>query len=771
MQVINAKVNRRRAVFCLAALLLFFADFWAASASFAAARVKNVLFINSYSYDFDTVPTVIKGVREGLKGVAAIHYLFMNTKYIDIKLAEQLLMAQLDVQMKEFSYDAVILGDDTAFDFAMRYRDKYFARMPIIFENINSEEKADEAAADPQIAGLVETFPMRGTIELARRVLPNARRVVAITDNTLPARGSVDQCRDAMKHFPGLGWETLNCDKLTREQIVKRIASYGDDTILIFTVFSIDGGGLRYSLPDGVRLLTGAARVPIFRSDESGIGDGLFGGYVLKYDSVGRKTGDLVRRILEGRTTTAQLGCEKGLCGYRFDYAVMKKFGVKKSQLPQGSVFLNDEPTFFERNRKALLPAALAVLLILLTAVFHDMRRRRRFKMELAKSEATRRLAEEASQAKSDFLSKMSHDIRTPLNAIIGLTALSLDDVGDPEKMRVNLDKVHSAGELLLNLINNILDMSKIESGKMELSPEPCDLNDFKKSISSIFEPLCSGKGVSFAITGDAFAKTVLVDRLRFSQLVCNLISNAVKYTDSGGSVNFDISCGAAASGKLPCTLSVADTGRGMSEEFQRHLFEPFVQEAGGTAANEGTGLGMAIAKKLTELMDGAITVESRKGSGTRITVRLELTETEAAAAQTESGGADTVSLKGRRVLLAEDNELNTEISTMMLQKAGLTVEHAENGQLAVEMFEAAAGQPYDAVLMDIRMPVMGGLEAARAIRALGTPSAKSVPIIAMTADAFDDDIKRSLQAGMNAHITKPVEPDKLYRTLRQFMK
>ena len=743
-----------------------------AQAAAAAQAMKYVLFINSYSYDFDTVPTVIEGVRQELRGVAAVHYLFMNTKYVDVGVAERLLMEQLDQQMQEFRYDAVIVGDDTAFDFAMRYRHKYFSNVPIIFENINSEAKAQEAAKDAQVAGLVETFPMEGTIALAKSLLPHARRVVAVTDDTLAARGSVQQCRDAVKHFPGLGWGVLDCSKLTEKQIVRQAASYGDDTILIFTVFSIDGSGRRYTLPDGVRLITGAAKVPVFRADESGIGEGLLGGYVLKYDSIGHRTGAMVRGILKGETSTARLGCEKGQCGCKFDYDVMKRFGISKSQLPAGSVIVNDEPTFYERNKKALISAAVVALLTLLTAAWLDFLRKRRFRRALARSEATRRLAEEANRAKTEFLAKMSHDIRTPLNAIIGLTALSVDDVRDPDKMKANLSKVHSAGELLLTLINNILDMSKIESGKVELAPEPCLLSDFRESIGSIFEPLCAAKGVSFRITGDAFAKTVLVDKLRFSQLVCNIISNAVKFTDAGGSVTFDMNCARAEGGLLPCDLTVADTGCGMSEEFQRKMFDPFVQEAGGEHANEGTGLGMAIAKRLTELMKGSIRVESTKGVGTKILIHLDLPQVQTEARPVQTGRAEgAATLRGRRVLLAEDNELNTEISTMMLQKEGMEVEHAENGLEAVEMFKASSDRPYDAVLMDIRMPLLGGLEATRAIRALDGAYAASVPIIAMTADAFDDDIRRSLSAGMNAHITKPVEPEKLYRTLKQFIK
>jgi len=754
------------------AVLLFAAcAVFAQTACYAAA--KNVLFINSYSYDFDTVPTVINGVKEELAGVASIHYLFMNTKYISVKLAEQLLEAQLDVQMKEFHYDAVILGDDTAFDFAMRNRRKYFQNMPIIFENINSEAKAKEAAADPQITGLVETFPMRGTIELARRIMPEAKRVVAVTDDTLAARGSVQQCRDALRFFPGLGWETLDCSKLCTERIVAKAASYGPETILIFTVFGVDGSGRHYSLPDGVKLITDAARVPVFRADECGIGSGLLGGYVLKYDSIGRKTGAMVRGILEGTETTAQLGSEKGQCGYKFDFAVMKKFGIKKSQLPKDSEFLNDEQTFWERHKAALLPVGAVSLTLLLIVLWLALRRRRKFRLELARSEQARKSAEEASKAKTDFFSKMSHDIRTPLNAIIGLTALSLDDSVDTRMMKDSLRKVHSAGELLLTLINNILDMSKIESGKVELSLEPCTLSDFRNNISSIFDSLCRQKNIDFRITGNAFEKTVLLDRLRFSQLVCNLISNAVKFTEAGGSVRFDMHCDPADGCLLPCDIMVSDTGCGMSEEFQQRMFEPYVQETVSSATGAGTGLGLAIAKRLTELMKGTIRVESEKGIGTKIYLHFELPEAEPMTDESkELNGSDGVaSLKGRRVLLVEDNELNTEISMLMLQKEGIVVEHAADGRQAVEMFKASDSAPYDAILMDIRMPVMDGLTASGLIRALDGDYAASVPIIAMTADAFDDDIKRSLAAGMNAHITKPVEPDKLYRMLRRYIK
>ena len=394
-------------------------------------------------------------------------------------------------------------------------------------------------------------------------------------------------------------------------------------------------------------------------------------------------------------------------------------------------------------------------------------------KQELLQNlEESLKTAEKANQAKSEFLSRMSHDIRTPMNAIIGMTNMALSYENIPETLTC-LEKIQSSSQFLLSLINDILDVSKIESRQLKLSPEPYVLKEFVDQVSQIIQPLCKAKEIDFVVMVD-FPENccVFVDHVRFKQIFLNLLSNAVKYTPNGGRVEFSIENQWQNKRVQQMRFRVSDTGIGMSREFQQHMFEPFSQEdSRHVTESAGTGLGLSIVRSLVELMHGTIAVQSEPGYGSMFAVQLKLRT--CTASQTVTAGQNKGSegrLIGYRVLLCEDNALNTEVADWILQQAGIEVENAADGQEAIQVFARSKPYHYDAVLMDIRMPHMDGLEAARRIRSMSRPDAGKVPIIAMTADAFEEDRQRSLQAGMNAHITKPLSPEILYRTLLRFM-
>ena len=385
--------------------------------------------------------------------------------------------------------------------------------------------------------------------------------------------------------------------------------------------------------------------------------------------------------------------------------------------------------------------------------------------------------AERASRAKTDFLSRMSHDIRTPLNGIIGMTHLANRLPNQPQ-MKDYLGKIDQSSRFLLGLVNDILDMSKAESGRIELHPEPYQMADFNGYIDSVIKPLCESKHQLFmAETHPVETAIPVMDILRFNQIFFNLLSNAVKYTPEGGRISLCVNNELIPGHLERITIIVSDNGIGISEEFQKVLFEPFSQEArSDTAENRGTGLGLAIVKKLVDLMGGSISVKSKLGEGTTFTVLLDFDylEAEQSAWNKDSTreAADCAALAGRHILLCEDHPLNQEIAGALLEEKNMTVTIADNGQQGVELFSRSALGFYDAVLMDIRMPVMDGYEATRAIRALPRADAAVVPIIAMTADAFEDDVKKCREAGMNEHIAKPIDPEKLYMVLiKQFTK
>ena len=379
--------------------------------------------------------------------------------------------------------------------------------------------------------------------------------------------------------------------------------------------------------------------------------------------------------------------------------------------------------------------------------------------------------AEESNRAKITFLSNMSHEIRTPMNAIIGIDSLALRDPELSPHAREQFEKIGVSARHLLGLINDILDMSRIESGRMELNTEVFSLPALLDDVNEIVRAQCADKGLDYypesELSGD---ERYAGDALKIRQVLINILGNAVKFTPAPGSIAFITEKRASMDGRHTLRFIVRDTGIGMDPEFLAHIFEPFSQEnATRTTRYGGSGLGMSITKSIVDMMHGEITAESEKGVGSCFTVvlTLKVAEDEALppAAEREE---ETLPLAGRRVLIAEDVELNAEILIDLLELEDVTADWAEDGLLAVQRFENSAPGTYDAVLMDVRMPAMDGLAAARAIRALDREDAKTVPIIALSANALEQDVQNSLQAGMNAHLAKPVDADKLYAVLRR---
>ncbi|MCR4909571.1 MAG: response regulator, partial [Lachnospiraceae bacterium] len=516
--------------------------------------------------------------------------------------------------------------------------------------------------------------------------------------------------------------------------------------------------------------------------------------------------------------------------------------------------------------------------------------------------------AEEANAAKTSFLSSMSHEIRTPMNAIIGINSIALKDPEVPEKTKEYLEKIGSSARHLLSLINDILDMSRIESGRMDIKNEEFSFREMLEQINTMINGQCQEKGLNYDCRINGHVDDYYFgDDMKIKQVLLNILGNAVKFTPSPGTVSFVVEPLAQFEGNAPLRFIVRDTGIGMDKEYLPRIFEPFSQEDANKANKYGsTGLGMAITRNIVEMMNGKITVESEKGKGSTFTVAVTLRVSDKKAGSEavmdisprdmhvliidddpvasehaslvleevgiiseacfsgeeayekleeardkgefynlilvdlrmpgedgvevtrkireryngestiilltayswddiieeaidagvdgfmakplfastvveefkraikrklkDNGEIRKTELKGRHILLAEDMEINAEIMMQILKMREVTVDHAENGQKALELFKDSPEGTYDAVLMDIRMPVMDGLEAAEAIRALDRSDAKSIPIIALTANAFDEDVQRSLQAGMNAHLSKPIEPDHLYEMLEQLI-
>ena len=395
---------------------------------------------------------------------------------------------------------------------------------------------------------------------------------------------------------------------------------------------------------------------------------------------------------------------------------------------------------------------------------------------EKADTKAQLEIANAASAAKSAFLFNMSHDIRTPMNAIIGFTELLEKHLDDKELAKSYIKKIQTANDFLLSLINNVLEMARIESGKTTLDETYWDAYAFNDTLYSLFDSQMKEKGITFTRTNRVQHPDVICDETKLREIFLNILSNALKYTPSGGKVTMNLT-------EIPSDMQgyamyqtvIEDTGIGMSEEFLPHLFEEFTRERSSTESKlNGTGLGMPIVKKLVDLMQGTIEVESKVGKGTKITVTLPHRIAQDGDTQRviEKGkGYDETCFQGKRILLAEDNALNAEIAITILEEAGFEVEHAEDGIICVDMMEKADAGYYDLILMDIQMPNMDGYKATKTIRKFSDPIKAGITIVAMTANAFEEDKKNAYEAGMNWHIAKPIKVDALMSALTEILK
>lgn len=384
--------------------------------------------------------------------------------------------------------------------------------------------------------------------------------------------------------------------------------------------------------------------------------------------------------------------------------------------------------------------------------------------------------AEKANKEKSAFLSHMSHDIRTPMNGIIGMTNIAMKNLNDKERVLDCLKKIDSSSRHLVSLINDILDMSRIENGRMVINHEPMDMREIINNCAFIAESLLAQRKVDFVREFGIFHHPALVgDELHLRQILINILGNAVKFTPDGGKIFFQVRELSFKDGRAAYRFEIEDTGIGMKPDFLERIWDSFTQENNGNCGeHKGTGLGMAITKKLVDLMHGTIKAESEPGIGSKFIVEItfdtglmaDIAEKEK---KTENTQKPTVCLEGMKVLLVEDTPLNMEIAKFMLEEEGIEVTTAENGQTAVNIFNNSPEKVFDAVLMDVKMPVMDGLAATKSIRALPRIDAATIPIVAMTANAYDEDIRRTAEAGMNAHLTKPVNQDELLQTLGRF--
>lgn len=727
-----------------------------------------VLFISSYDYSFNTVPSQIKGIEEALDEEVLLNYEFMDTKNVNSEEGIRHFHDMLAYKLTMIEpYDVIIVGDDAALQFVLDYRQELFAGIPIVFEAVNDLERAQTAVSDGLITGVMEKVPYEDNLELATSLYPNATRIAAIVDNSISGIGAVKEFQTISEKYPQYQFEEINASEYSKKEFTGKLEELDADTIVIFLICSEDKYGNSYTNREVESLIREHANVPIFRVVQEGVGNGFFGGAVVSFEDSGRIAGEMAMRILWG-TAPSEISMVKDSPNiYLFDENVVQHFNIMKKQLPKDSEYVNRKVSFLERNAQVIVGImALALILILMFGIivvsYHLEEKNK------------------ASQAKTIFLSRISHEIRTPMNAILGITSLTKQCTKEPDKVHENLDKIESASKLLLNILNDVLDMSAIENGKMKISKEAFGLETVLAPTIEMYDALCRQKGIEYNVEfTKEITRTLLGDSLRLSQIMNNLLSNAVKFTEPGGRITLTISPKESIEGTVFVQFEVEDTGCGMSEDMKKRIFKPFEQESSKTALSHGgSGLGMAITKNLTELMNGTISVESEKGKGTKFQVQLPFEVSEDDNCKTDPDKSDTRSkedkeevynLTGMRVLLADDTELNLDVARELLELAGVQVECARNGQETVEKFKESAPGTYDVILMDVQMPVLDGYQATKKIRSLERADASKIPILAMTANAFTEDIEASENAGMTDHISKPIDTFLMYEKLERY--
>ena len=868
----------------------------------------HVLLLSSYGYSWDSVPLLLSGVSTVLDRHANIDYVFMDTKvkaYNDIKeKVKEEIVYYVD---HAGAFDFVLAADDDALTFVLEYQETLFKNIPIVFEGINNAILAETAVRNPYITGIIEDSPINDTIKLAKKINPKAKKVVGISDTGISGVGYSHQFLNCQENFPEMPFTVINSDEGELTDFGEKIASYTDDTILLFMSMNKDSYGNNYSLSEGVSFVYRHAQIPIYKADELGVGKGIMGGVTINFGHMASDAAQIILELSAGADISSYtLKNAPYYCV--FDKHIMDEFSIsidKINESYEGEVtYLNNPISFFAANKGVIIPVIIIIFLLIVLLILslvllfktrkttktieekdknlndildnipggviafryhiytkkiemfynnqgflkslpggineaedlksrieisdyrslldltpasvldnidHKLEKGENFKAvckstvfsafsitefsavmtkkeddcyvyyavisditnetKLQEKEKKAFELEASNKAKSDFLSVVSHDMRTPLNGIIGLAALMKGETSDIDLLS-DISKLQVSADYLLTLVNDTLDMSKIDNGSFALHPIVCSSKEIFDSLKIVLQSSLDKKKMSIDFKVEKPAELVLfADRQRMTQVYMNIITNAIKYSKDGSSILVHVKRLEVGENYVRDETQVIDHGIGMSKEFITHVFDPFSQERKNTAKQyEGTGLGMSITKKIVEKMHGKIKVESQLDVGTTVTFDLVLPiASKEQIKMTEEKSKETSSLlllKGKRALIVDDQSLNAEIVKRLLDKQGIVSDIAYNGKEGLDKFSSSKPNTYDFILMDIRMPVMDGFEATEKIRALKRKDASKIKIIALTANAFYEDYQASKAISFDGYLAKPINPDDLLTML-----
>ncbi len=707
---------------------------------------------------------------------------YMDTKSVKYNDAyRELLYNMYSYKYANRKFDVIISTDDNAFNFLRKYHVKLFPGVPIVFAGVNNTD-APNIINKNYFTGILELFDNKGMIEFVTSAHPETKKIYYSADTTLSGTNVAKQIAAMSSSYPGIQFLRID-DVLSLSEIEDIVRGLPDDAVFIHIVLFRDKTGyLPYTEP--ILRIAKASRRPVYTLHRQFIKYGAIGGKVLDGVFHGREAAKMAIRILHGEKVVNIPVIVKPTGQYVFDYLQLKRFNIKLSALPKGSIILNRPPSFYRDNKELVWGTGLliVVLLMIILALQMNIRKRKRAENQLREykdgledliKERTAELiiakehAEAANFAKSAFLANMSHDIRTPMSAILGFTEILRSKALGSENLRF-LKFIHTSGKTLLSLINDILDLSKVEAGKLELEYSAVSIKNLFNEINIVFNQKIRDKGLDFftEIESDFF-DALLLDKNRLRQILVNLIDNSIKFTENGyiGLKALLRPSEPANGSRVDLTIEVIDTGIGIACDQQNKIFDAFEQAKGQKDSKYGgSGLGLAISRRLIEMMSGAISISSESGKGS--TFRIELKDVEIAALksaeqiETKSINLDSIQFEPVSILIVDDIDFNREMLALYLEWWNFEIFFAENGKEAIK--QAGKHCP-DVITLDMKMPEMDGYQTIEILQK--DEKLKRIPIIAITASALKQD-EKLLTKLCKGYLRKPVSRADLVQEL-----
>lgn len=767
---------------CLLFLISFAAFGFSAHSS---DDVVQILMINSLNQEMPWQSSVEKGLLQALDEQSIPFDLYVENLDVgrfDESEQVQAMASLIAAKYRNKPIDIIVTQDVTAAGLLTRLA-PLFAKLPKIY----LEPGANFTPEGMELSVTIEAELDFEEATKAAVKLIKPSRVIALVDTTSGIGRDLHQRFQSLQNSNPLRVPVDLWLNLSVEQLLQRVKALSPDVLLLYTPLFHQYQGVPLTPYQLAEMLSEHAQAPMLTYWHSLLGSGVFGGYLLSGELLGRQTASTIAHYLrfgEMKSPDAQQ-----LSAHYYDWRQMQKFKIKKSQLPNGANVVYEQPSYLEKHGMVILISVIIILMLLSFLAFavklNNKRlmllrelNRERASLERRVTKRTQQLnaakeqAEHLAAVKSEFLANMSHEIRTPINGVMGLAKM-LEHSPLNDEQQVYLEKINYSCEQLLHVINEILDFSRIESGQVEIEEAPFSLSKVVAYIDLTFSLQAAEKGIAFCIdVADDVPGELIGDIARINQVLLNLCANAVKFTENG---KVCLTICAEPMGEQEQTgdfqrklyFTVEDTGIGIDDQYLNNLFDAFTQEDSSTTRKfGGTGLGLSISKRLCQLMDGDIEVSSRQGKGSRFTASMTLGVRNAERPCGENVLAtseDLPPLEGLKILVAEDNQINQLVVVAMLEQDGATVEVADNGLLCTEKLKQ---QDFNLILMDIHMPVMDGIEATQVIRAMENKAKASIPIVALTANVLEDDVKHYLSVGMNAHVAKPTKIDTLRRTI-----